>query len=171
MKYTPDALSKMAGTGILYVAHALSAISQIKPGLHPVVLRQLGMDHPDSDSLTRPVRTAFAHGLSAAELTGIGWPKLRLITAVMTPGNARSLTVLAKTLPVEVLAGVLGVPLQDPVSHVLTLRLDAVRWKVLCERLYAHGASRIRTGIEGAEEALFKALDLPDYDTGEAGHD
>jgi len=138
MKYTPDILSKMAETGILYVAHALSAITQVKPGCPG----QLGMDHPDSHILTRPVRTAFAHGLTAAEPTGTGWTKLLLLTAVEEPEALEGLMHLAETETVRDLSRTLrGLENQGRARRV-PLYFTKAEYAKLEKALLAFGAGK-----------------------------
>lgn len=159
MKLYADPFSRLIGRGVLDAARALSILRIGSPRLHRLVLRHMGMDYPDSRALTRVTETALAHQISLDDMQTIGWPRLRLITHEMTSSNRDALIALGRTLPVEVLANALGLPLYEPCEHVLTLRLTLEQWRRLSQLLVLNGAEQTPTGLYGAETALMQAID------------
>lgn len=158
MRYDIDPAARIIGMGLLHTAHGLAILKEGPSSLYEGVLQQLGMDHPDADTLAILVCKAKRNGISRAEMREIGWVRLRLIMPHLNTHNSIALTSLAKTLPVGILARILNCHLDTPSIHVLRLRLSPEQWSWVSRALITCGAGQTQNGLAGAEDALVKAL-------------
>ena len=91
-------------------------------------------------------------------LTAIGWTKLEIITAYLTPSNLEHLLLLAETNKATDLRRILRKGPSTPKGRSVLLDFTPSQYKTFVSQLLKHGAVKTGRQLLGKERALIKAL-------------
>ena len=148
-------------------AELLRRLLDEDPSMFLATAKELGIQTRKAYYLVQIDRALDGLSVPRERLLRIGWTKLQVIAAHITPENAETLLSQAESHPVHVLRDIIDGHAPETAKHCVILYLFDDEYEIFAQVLQAHGASLVGRGIKWKEEALIEALEklLPDKDT------
>jgi hypothetical protein len=153
----------------LVTGKLLWELNELDPSKFSSTLRSMGLSQRKGYYLIELYKTYHKLKIPKEVLLRVGWTKLQVIAAVVTPANWPFWIAQAEVLAVHELKDLVqGKPLQLE-KHCVLSYLTPAQFELLSIVLVKHGATRDGRSILGKEDALMKALvRLYHLDFGEA---